>query len=235
MSREYLLAFAIVVVLIGSGGALEADVYDVTVLSDNTPDLTDLPSFVASTTANWPTNDEKARALAYWMFAFGDQASSNHDWEPVEPIFTFNNLPHPGYCAHWTASFIAVAEGGMGWVGRHYELSGGPAPTVNHTVPEIEYDGTRHYIDGSTKFYGLDCNGRILSITDMDDVAGPCGPWPKCRYHNLFHHTPGAICRDTDGYLPNRGGRRRSHTDYGLDYGPPRGRYGLLPHLGKSG
>ena len=42
--------------------------------SDNTPDL-------------------------YWMFALGDQASSNHDWEPVEPILTFNNLPHPGFCA----------------------------------------------------------------------------------------------------------------------------------------
>ena len=206
MTRGNLLRFVIVVLLLGSGSVLEADVFNIKVLSDNTPDLTDLPSFAASATDNWTTNDEKARVLSYWMFALGDQASSNHDWEPIEPILTFNNLPNPGFCAHWTAAFIAVAEGGMGWVGRHYELSGGPAPTVHHTVPEIEYDGGRHYIDGSTKFYGLDCDGKILSIVEMDDVAGSCGIWPNRRYHNLFYHTPGAICRDTDGYLPNRDG-----------------------------
>lgn len=206
MTRGNLWRFVIVVLLLGRGNVLEADVFNIKVLSDNTPDLTDLPSFAASATDNWATNDEKARILAYWMFALGDQASANHDWEPIEPILTFNNLPNPGYCAHWTASFIAVAEGGMRWVGRHYELSGGPAPTVHHTVPEIEYDGRRHYIDGSTKFYGLDCDGRILSIAEMDDVAGSCGTWPKRRYHNLFYHTPVAICRDTDGYLPNRDG-----------------------------
>ncbi len=94
----------------------------------------------------------------------------------------------------------------MGWAGRHYELSGGPDPIVHHTVPELEYDGGRHYIDGSTKFYGLDCTGKILSITEMDDLAGRRGNWPQQRYHNLFFHTPGAICRDTDGYRPDQDG-----------------------------
>ncbi len=93
------LCCAVIVLLLHTGRPLRADVFNIKVLSDNTPDLTDLPSFVASTTDNWPTNDQKARALAYWLFALGDQASSNHDWEPVEPILTLNNLPHPGFCA----------------------------------------------------------------------------------------------------------------------------------------
>jgi hypothetical protein len=103
MTWGNLLRFVVVMLLMGGGSVLEADVFNIKVLSDNAPDLTDLPSFAASATDNWTTNDEKARAFSYWMFGFGDQASSNHDWEPVEPILTFNNLPNPGYCAHWTA------------------------------------------------------------------------------------------------------------------------------------
>jgi len=85
-----LLPVVFVAVLLGRTGVLEADVFNIKVLSEHTPDLTDLRSFTASVTDNWNTNDEKARALAYWMFALGDQASSNCDWDPIEPILTLN-------------------------------------------------------------------------------------------------------------------------------------------------
>jgi len=94
-----------------------------------------------------------------------------------------------------------VGEGGMGWVGRHYEVG-------DHTVPELEYDGSRHYLDNTYKFYPVKCDGRtILGITEMDDVAGSCVKGPEGRYHWLCFHTPQAITEDRDGYAPSKAGQ----------------------------
>lgn len=177
-------------------GADEAT-YNLKLLSNHAPDLTDLESFCHSVTSRWETNDEKAAALAYWFGVLGNQSSPPYDWMPVEPILHFNTTMQ-AQCAFWTALYDAVGEGGMGWVGRHYE-------TGDHTIPELEYDGKRHYLDNTYKFFPLACDGKtILGITDLDKVAGPCERGPECKYHWLLYHTPEAITEDRDGYTPSK-------------------------------
>jgi len=181
------------------GGA----VYNLKVLSDKAPDLTDLKAFCHSATSRWETNDEKAAALAYWFARLGNQSGPPADWMPVEPILHFNTSMQ-AQCAFWTGLYDAVAEGGMGWVGRHYEVG-------DHTVPELEYDGKRHYLDNTYKFFPTACDGKtIIGITDMDEEAGPCPKGPRCRYHWLLYHTSQAACEDRDGYVRDKEGNDSS-------------------------
>jgi len=183
----------------GRAEQAEPGVYNLKVLSSNAPDLTDLKSFCYSVTSRWESNDEKAAAIAHWFGVMGNQSSPPYDWMPVEPILHFNTTMQ-AQCAYWTALYDAVGEGGMGWVGRHYEVG-------DHTVPELEYDGKRHYLDNTYKFFPVACDGKtILGITDMDEVAGPCEKGPRGRYHWLLYHTPQAITEDRDGYHPGKGG-----------------------------
>ena len=174
-------------------------VYNLKVLSDKTVDLTDLKSFCHDATARWPANDEKAAAIAHWLGVLGNQSGPLYDWMPVEPVLQLNTTT-AAQCAYWTGLYIAIAEGGMGWIGRHYEVG-------DHTVPELEYGGKRHYLDNTYKFFPVACDGRtIISITDMDEEAGPCARGPRCRFHNLLYHTPQALCPDLDGYVRDKEG-----------------------------
>jgi len=56
-----------------SGDRAGAGVYNLELLSNHAPDLTDLESFCYSTTSRWETNDEKAAALAHWFGVMGNQ------------------------------------------------------------------------------------------------------------------------------------------------------------------
>ena len=159
-----------------SASWVTAGVYNLKLLSNHAPDLTDLGSFCHSVTSRWKTTDERAAALAHWFGAMGNQSDPPYDWMPVEPILHFNTFMN-AQCAFWTALYGAVGEGGMGWVGRHYEVG-------DHTVPELEYDDGRHYLDNTYKFFPTKCDGRtILGITEMDEVAGPCEKGPRGKYH----------------------------------------------------
>ncbi len=180
-------------------GSARGAVYNLKVLSDEVCDLTDLKSFCEDATSRWETNDEKAAAIAHWFGRLGNQSGPLYEWMPVEPILQFNTAMQ-AQCAYWTGLYCAVAEGGMGWVGRHYEVG-------DHTVPEVEYDGKRHYLDNTYKNFATKCDGKtIISITDMDEVAGPCEKGPRCKYHWLLYHSPFALCEDRDGYKPDKDG-----------------------------
>jgi len=174
-----------------------ADVFNIKILSDKTPDLHSLEDYCESTTSRWSTNDEKARALAHWMAKLGHQSTPPYGAKPVEPILQFNNFMN-AQCGYFTAMYCGVAEGGMGWVGRFYNLG-----NHNHIAPELEYDGTRHYFDNTYKFYATDCDGeRVISIIEMDDVID-CGGGVPEENHLLHRHSPMAVCDDLDGYLPD--------------------------------
>ena len=49
--------------------------YNVRVITDASPDLTDLDSFVQSTTSRWTTSEEKVWALYYWSHILKRQTS----------------------------------------------------------------------------------------------------------------------------------------------------------------
>ena len=63
-----------------------ADIYNLRLLSNHSPDLSDLESFCFSATSRWESNDEKAAALAHWFGVMGNQCDPPYDWMPVEPI-----------------------------------------------------------------------------------------------------------------------------------------------------
>ena len=68
-----------------------AGAYNVKVVSDASPDLTDVDSFVRSTTSAWPTSREKVWALFYWSHILKRQTSPMvlHGFEVTDPIRNF--------------------------------------------------------------------------------------------------------------------------------------------------
>ena len=83
-----MMAGAVILLLVA--GASPGAVNGLKVLGDHTPDLTGLKAFCADATSRWPTNDEKAAAIAHWLGTLGNQSGPPCDWMPVEPILHLN-------------------------------------------------------------------------------------------------------------------------------------------------
>ena len=66
-SHTRLVLLIIVLLVWLSASQANVNVYNLKLLSNHAPDLTDLKSFCYSTTSRWQSNDEKAAALAHWF------------------------------------------------------------------------------------------------------------------------------------------------------------------------
>jgi len=109
-----------------------ASVYNLKVVTDTSPDYSDMDSMVRSITSRWEKPAEKCRALFYWNHIARRQTSPMivHSVECTDPIRQFNDY---GYrlcstvaginCAIWDA---------MGYPVRFWDI-------LNHTVSEVEY------------------------------------------------------------------------------------------------
>ena len=75
------------------GPTTGATAYNVRVVTDASPDLTDLPSFINSTTSQWTTSEEKVWALFYWTHILKRQTTPIvvHGFEITDPIRNFND------------------------------------------------------------------------------------------------------------------------------------------------
>ncbi len=85
------LLVLVAVLLIASPAA--AEVCNLKVVTDASPDYSDLPSMVRSITANWPTPQEKCWALFYWSHIARRQTSPMdlHGMALTDPIRQFND------------------------------------------------------------------------------------------------------------------------------------------------
>ena len=139
-----------------SGGA----VYNLRVVSDASPDVTDLSSLVSSITAGWPTDREKVWALYYWNHILKRQTPPMlvHGFELADPVRNFADY---GFTDCSTISGINQALYEV--IGLRHQFW----DICNHTVSQVEYDGSFHMIDSSlSNLVTSDDGSRLASIEE---------------------------------------------------------------------
>jgi hypothetical protein len=135
-------------------------VYNLRIVSDASPDLTDLPGFIRSTTSRWQTAREKVWALYYWMHRLRRQTTPIvlHGFELTDPI---RNLVNFGYTMCSTVSGMnQVLYEALGLRHRYWDV-------CNHTVADVEYDGRFHMVDNSmSNLVTLDDGVTLASVAE---------------------------------------------------------------------
>ncbi len=184
MYRRGILAGVCLTTLVWSAWA-SAQVANVKILTDATPDYYDLPSMVRSITANWPSEDEKCWALFYWNHIARRQTAPMmvHGLACTDPIRQFNDY---GYtmcstiagvnCSIWDA---------LGLKTRYWDIA-------NHTVSEVFYGGRWHIYDNSMSALYTLCDGRTIAGVEDVGKPGACAasegktePGHVAKYHCL--------------------------------------------------
>src|SRR5215212_140524 len=91
-----------------SASLARADVYNLKVVTDASPDYTDMDSLVHSVTSNWQTDAEKCWAMYYWNHIARRQTAPMilHGKAETDPIRQFNDY---GYTMCSTSSGINCA------------------------------------------------------------------------------------------------------------------------------
>src|SRR5947207_15917543 len=126
------------------------------VVSDASPDYSDMASFVRSATARWEKPEEKCWAVFYWNHIARRQTAPMflHGMALTDPIRQFNDY---GYTMCSTVAGINCAIwDAMGLKAKYWDIS-------NHTVPEVEYDGGWHMYDNSMSALYTLCDGKTLA------------------------------------------------------------------------
>lgn len=154
-------------ILLLSAGLARAAVFNLKVVTDATPDYSDLPSMVRSVTGNWETPEQKCWAMFYWNHLARRQTTPMelHGMAVTDPIRQFNDY---GYTMCSTIAGInCVIWDAMGLPSRYWDIS-------LHTVSEVGYGGRWHLYDNSmTAVYTL-CDGRTLAGVEDIGKRGAC-------------------------------------------------------------
>jgi hypothetical protein len=141
---------------------VSAEVCNIKVVSDASPDYYDIDSMVRSITSKWQSPAQKCWALFYWNHIARRQTSPMvvHGVECTDPIQQFNDY---GYtmcstiagvnCSIWDA---------MGYRVKFWDIT-------LHTVPEVEYDGRWHMYDNSMSAIYTLCDGK--TIAGVEDIG----------------------------------------------------------------
>jgi len=184
--------------------AAQAEVCNLKVVTDASPDYTDTESMIRSITSKWSTPAEKCWALFYWTHIARRQTTPMqlHGMELTDPIRQFNDY---GYTMCSTIAGInASVWDAMGLKVKYWDITA-------HTVSEVCYDGRWHVYDNSMSALYTLCDG--VTIAGVEDVGkeGACAasggktePGHVARYHCLTATSPrgfltGADCaRDLD-------------------------------------
>ena len=187
------------------GPAARAEVCNLTVTTDASPDYTDMASMIHSMTAKWPTTQEKCWAIWYWNHLARRQTMPImlHGLACVDPVRQFNDY---GYmmCSTIAGANCAIWHN-MGLKVKYWDV-------VNHTVPEAEYDGRWHmYDDSMSAIYTL-CDGKTIAGVEDIGKEGACQAsggkkelGHVARYHCLAATSP-------NGWLSGADSQGRSKT-----------------------
>ncbi len=127
---------------IAASSTLGAAAYNLKIVSDASPDLSDLDSLIHSTTSRWPSIPEKVWALFYWTHILKRQTAPIvlHGFEVTDPIRNFTDY---GFTMCSTISGInqSLYER-LGVRHQYWDL-------CNHSVSAVEYGGRFRMVDSS--------------------------------------------------------------------------------------
>jgi hypothetical protein len=191
MSRTHFSLLAVVLVFVTSA---RAEVYNLKVVTDASPDYSDLDSLVHSVTSNFKTDEEKMWAMYYWNHIARRQTNPMelHGKAETDPIRQFNDY---GFTMCSTISGInCMIWQHMGYPVKYYDIA-------VHTVPEVKYGEKWHMYDNSlSNIYTL-CDGKtIAGVQDIGKTLGcpASGGKEEAGHIALYHSLNGT---SVDGFL----------------------------------
>lgn len=169
-----------------------APVYKVRLVTDSSPDLTDIPSYLRSITSQYSTPQEQAIAIWAWSQRLRKQTSNPVEGgqDILDPIVLFNSYGHCncGIVSGLNNSFFL----NMGWLAHYVQLG-------DHTVCETSWDGGKswHMFDSSMSFYCFNDAGQVASVNEIAENP---------RYY-LENFGPGVATNPVTGINDHQGWR----------------------------
>ncbi len=175
-----------------------AELCNLKVVTDASPDYSDLSSLLHSVTSKWATPEEKCWALFYWNHIGRRQTAPMllHGVELTDPIRQFNDY---GYTMCSTISGINCALWhNLGLPARFWDIS-------LHTVPEVFYEGRWHMYDNSMSALYTLCDGTTIAGVEDIGKEGACAasgglvePGHIAKYHCLYAGGPNGFLTGAD-------------------------------------
>jgi hypothetical protein len=137
--------------------------YNITLVTDSAPDLTDVDSYLRSITSQYATPQEQAVAIWRWSQRLRKQTTNpmEEGHYVLDPVQMFNSY---GYCNCGIISGVNNALWlRMGWRARYVQLG-------DHTVSECSWDGGKswHMFDSSMSFYCFNDRGEVASVREIE-------------------------------------------------------------------
>jgi len=207
LARGVVLAGVVSMGMAGSASAAAVPaaavpVYNLTLRTDSTPDLTDVQSYLRSITSQHANPQNQAIAIWRWSQKLRKQTSNpvENGQNIFDPIQFFNSY---GYC---NCGVVSGVNNGlwlnMGWKARYVQLG-------DHTVCETSWDGGAnwHMFDTSTSFYCFNDRGQVASVTEIE----------KNPYYYLRNFAPECGTNPVKG--PDDHNGWRSGSDWPVHYG----------------
>jgi hypothetical protein len=177
---------------------LEAQDTNVKIVTDASPDYSDVDSMVRSITSKWDKPAEKCWAMFYWNHIARRQTAPMilHGLELTDPIRQFNDY---GYTMCSTISGVNCGIWhAMGLKPKFVDIS-------NHTVCEVFYDDGWHMYDNSLSAIYTLCDGKTLAGVSDIGKTGACEasggrtePGHIARYHCLTSTSPNGFLIGAD-------------------------------------
>ncbi len=138
--------------------------YNITLVTDSTPDLTDIEHYLRSITSQYATPQEQAIAIWRWSQRLRKQTSNaiEDGHFVLDPILLFNSY---GHCNCGIVSGVNNALWlNMGWQAHYVQLG-------DHTVSECSWDDgkTWHMFDASMSFYCFNDRGEVASVREIEE------------------------------------------------------------------
>jgi len=197
----YRLMSVIIIILLvvaGLAGRMDAAVYNLHLVTDNTPDYTDIESFVQSVTGHLDTPEQKCIAVWRWGRRSRRQTSCSREegrliWDPILHYNSYGTMNCGIISALNMASWLK-----LGYQARYVQLG-------DHTVSEVSWDGgtTWHMFDSSMSFFCYDDKGLVAGCEQIKAAhAGRfSGGESEPGYYYYYHGAPQCIShRGKDGW-----------------------------------
>src|SRR5688500_9514987 len=159
-----LASFSPVFLLVALAAPARGQVYNLKVVTDASPDYTDLASLIHSATSRWQTPAEKCWAVFYWTHQDLRDTTPmyRHGHEVVDPIRQFNDY---GFvlCSGLAGLNNAIWDS-LGYKVRFYDVT-------QHSISECFYDTAWHAYDNSRGAPWTLCDGQ--TIAGVGDTGTP--------------------------------------------------------------
>lgn len=177
---------------------VQAEVNNLKIVTDASPDYSDVDSLIHSTTRHGNNTEQKLWSLFYWNHIARRQTNPMilHGNALTDPIRQFNDY---GFTMCSTISGINCSIwDAMGLPVKYWDIS-------NHTVAEVFYDNRWHMYDNSMSALYTLCDGKTLAGVVDIGKEGACaasgGKVEKghvARYHCLNATSPNGFLTGAD-------------------------------------